>query len=161
MRNIHSAYRMTLCLVGLIAAAGIACSSGRGEKPPAGGLAEGWVNADTYRFVAVGKSKIGTEADAEPDRKRTACDAALLFAQMKSIEILADAGLKDVTGTVVVTEHRDRVIKAIKGFVRGGTVVSDRFDPVANECTVVYELTSKDLKKIVTEAAAKNAPVTY
>lgn len=153
--------RSRLALAALTAAAlmWIACSTpGANESTPAGDIREGWVDDEAYRFVHTGRSKVGTENAPEADRSRTACDAALMMAQARAIEVLAEAGLKNVSGTVTVTEYRDRIVKEIQGFVRGGRVVSHAFSPVDNTCTIVYEIREKDLKKRVLMAAEKNKP---
>lgn len=118
------------------------------------GLMEGWIDNNTFQFIATGKSKKGLKSLSS--RKATACSAAILIAQVKAIEKLADAGINEVRGTVKITRTRNSVIKEISGFIRGGTVIKKVFNPEKDECTIIYQISSKNLKQKVLRAASKS-----
>ena len=140
----------------MISLAMSSCSSNStgGGNPKPGKFEEGWVDDNTYRFVVRGKAR---EGDVYPQDMTSACDAAIIMAQYAAVEKLADAGLKNVTGTVVVKTDKDVVIKEIQGFVRGGNAVDKRYDHEKKECLVAYEVQEKGLKRKVTAAARKSA----
>ncbi len=121
----------------------------------AGNYREGWRDESTYRFISVGLIKPDTEGDPYHKRKTTACESALVQAQYQAIERLADLGLEKVKGTVKMSYTKDRVVKEVSGFIRGGTVIAEIFDGKNNVCYVVYDVSEKGLRKKVDDAASR------
>lgn len=118
---------------------------------------EGWAGDSAYRFIQWGFAGPQDAGKSEDARRSRACNAALVGAQFKALERLADAGIESVKGTVSVTVNRGKVMTEVSGFVRGGRVVEAVFNPGEDKCWVVYEINEPGLKKRVLNAVRKNA----
>ena len=118
-----------------------------------GDLKEGWADDDAYIITGFGKP--GPHAKTEREREALACEAALLTAQVAMIEKLADAGIANVKGSVTVIHQKEFMIKEIRGFIKGGTVIGHLYDGAKQVCYISYEMREKGLKKKVSDAVAK------
>jgi hypothetical protein len=107
---------------------------------------EGWIDKDTFRIAASGVPIMGTTEKTK--RQESAKRAAILNAQYRILEkfkgsrIEGAAGKSDfgMTGTAVAQE--------VKGTIRGGHVVSEKYD-AEDICEIIYEVKAKDLKNKV------------
>ena len=118
---------------------------------------EGWAGDDAYRFINWGLAGTQAAGKSEDVRRSRACGAALLNAQFKALEKLADAGIESVRGTVTVTANKGKIMTEVNGFVRGGKVVEQVFISHDDKCWVVYEIREPGLKGKVQAAVRKHA----
>lgn len=149
MRN-----RMILSLVAILAAAMAGIIPG--AAPAQSNLLkdEGWSGSDAYRFVEYG---IAAKTLADEDKRQdSACRAAVLAAQFKALEKLADAGIKSVSGTVNVTKYLNTIQTEVSGYVHG-KVIKKEYHPAESKCWVVYEIREPGLKQKVLSVVQKYA----
>ncbi len=118
---------------------------------------EGWNGDNAYRFTEWGIVGTHDREMEEGLRMKKACRAGVLAAQFKALEQLADAGIQSVSGKVHVTKIKDMIVTEVKGFVKGGSVISQDFFPNENKCRVVYEIREPGLRQKVLAAVRKHA----
>ncbi|MCP4131035.1 MAG: hypothetical protein GY754_08655 [bacterium] len=110
-------------------------------------LTDGWVDEDTYRASSIGMPRRGLQNLHQ--QRESAKEAAILNAQKRILERFTSAPLEgagamsDVWGSYGLA-----VAKEFGGFVKGGSVIREKYDKEQN-CEIVYEVKMKGLRKRV------------
>ncbi len=107
---------------------------------------DGWIDSNTFRIYATGIPKSG--AVSVIHKKGSAHESAVLRAQLMIMEKFKGAMVESCGGMVDYDKDFLRVEKAFMPIIKKGKVVAERYDEEFN-CNIVYEITSKDLKKKV------------
>ncbi|MCL1911901.1 MAG: hypothetical protein FWG13_06825 [Leptospirales bacterium] len=113
---------------------------------------EGWIDDDTYRTAAIGVPKKGLTSQLQ--RKATAKEAAKMAAQFAILEKFKGAKVEGAAGMQDFELTGIAVAKEVEGIVKGGSVVSEKYND-DDECEIIYEVRAKGLKKKVQSADIK------
>ncbi|MCP4138301.1 MAG: hypothetical protein GY754_45485 [bacterium] len=122
----------------------IACRSGQVETKKM--ITDGWVDEDTIRVTALGAPKRGLTNIYQ--KKATAREAAFIMAQYTMLEKFKGPRLEGAAGMAEFGSTGIAVGKELRGIVRGGSIIKEKFDEDQN-CEIVYEVKHKGLKKKV------------
>jgi hypothetical protein len=110
---------------------------------------EGWCDIDTFRVRVTGiPSK---KAKNPEDRKKSSRMAAVLLAQYQVLDKFKGTKLEGATGIMDTYFPGVAVAKEIISYVKGGTIIAERYDEEQN-CEIVYEVRAKNLKKKIQDA---------
>ncbi len=119
-----------------------------------GGLVKGktyktekWVDNDTFRVYTVGVAKEGVPTKTQ--RQITAREAALIAAQKMILEKFKNIRMEGASGSVDGASTGIAISKEFGGLVRGGSIVSETYDPETDDCGIWYEIKAPGLKKKV------------
>lgn len=110
-------------------------------------ISEGWVDDNTFRVMAIGFSKesISNKLQRRITSKESASMAAqkIVVERFKGMRISGSSSSKEG----IITEML--IKKQFDGVIRGGAIVKETYDE-ADNCEIVYEITSPGLKERVT-----------
>jgi len=109
-------------------------------------MKEGWIDDDTYRVYASGVPKISLTNKIQ--RTMSAKEAAKVNAQSKIMQKLM-GDIAEYYSRVNDYCSPAKLNTDVAGAIKGGTVLDERFDD-QDKCTILYEVKSPGLKKMVT-----------
>ena len=121
----------------------ISCGSGVSRERP-----EGWINDDTFRVMGMGSPADNIDTDDKFRRELTAKQAAELDAKNKIVARIVGSYIESLSSTEKGMIDEYVIQERVAGRIRGASVVETKWDSKQN-CTVVMELYSKNLKKQV------------
>ncbi|MCP4138302.1 MAG: hypothetical protein GY754_45490 [bacterium] len=121
-----------------------ACRSGQVETKKM--ITDGWVDEDTIRVKVMAEPKRGLTNIIQ--RKGTAKEAALIMAQKRVLEKFTPPRLEGAAGMAEFNSTGIAVARELGGFVKGGTIIKEKYDKDQN-CEIVYEVKMRGLKKRV------------
>ena len=119
----------------------ISCGSGVSRNRP-----EGWINDDTFRVMGMGSPS--DDIDDKFRREVVAKQAAELDAKNKIAARIVGSYIESLSSTEKGMIDEYVIQERVAGRIRGASVVETKWDSKQN-CTVVMELYSKNLKKQV------------
>ncbi len=128
----------------LLSVIAVSCSSS-GETSSR--VAEGWIDANTYRAIGRG---IPTSSQDPFQRKMLSKEAALLDAKDKMITRLVSSYTSTLSKSEKELVDNETIREYIAAKMRGGIIAETDWDGNEN-CTVTYEVTSKNLRSQVDE----------
>ncbi len=108
---------------------------------------DGWVNADTYRFVST-----GTDFGRNEIR---ACEAARVIAVRQAGEKLGRAGCDLAGGQVRCDVHGNAIAGEINAWIKTGNPVRRKFSAATKSCKIVYEVSEPGLKEKIIKTVEK------
>lgn len=150
---------LTLILIAALAVILPACGGGKslGKNIHDGDTqtskTEGWMDENTFRMVGMG-APMKDETDKFV-RKATAKEAATIDAQVKIIEKFTGAKVQGAAGVKNFRLTGFAAAKEIEGAIKGGSVFEVTWDKETQDCTVIYEVKAKGLKKKVDSSDIK------
>ena len=119
----------------------ISCGSGVSRERP-----EGWINDDTFRVMGMGSPAEDIDIDDKFRRELTSKQAAELDAKNKIVARIVGSYIESLSSTEKGMIDEYVIQERVAGRIRGTSVVETKWDSKQN-CTVVMELYSKNLKK--------------
>ena len=117
----------------------ISCGTGVSRNRP-----EGWINDDTFRVMGMGSPS--RDVDDKFRRELVSKQAAELDAKNKIAAKIVGSYIESLSSTEKGMIDEYVIQERVAGRIRGTSVVETKWDSQQN-CTVVMELYSKDLKK--------------
>ena len=117
----------------------ISCGSGVSKSRP-----EGWINNDTFRVLGMGSPSDNT--DDKFRREVESKQAAELDAKNKIAAKIVGSYIESLSSSEKGMIDEYVIQERVAGRIRGTSVVETKWDSKQN-CTVVMELYSKNLKK--------------
>ncbi len=137
----------SIAMIGVLAFSG--CAQGIGgtlDGKTTSHRTEGWIDDHTFRTTAMGVAKAGETNKTK--RKIQAKEAAILMAQKTILEKFKGARLQGASGAADGELTGIAIAKEFGGMVKGGSVIKVSYNET-QDCEVVYEVASRNLKKKV------------
>ena len=117
----------------------VSCGTGVSRNQP-----EGWINDDTFRVMGMGSPS--DDIDDKFRREVAAKQAAELDAKNKIAAKIVGSYIESLSSTEKGMIDEYVIQERVAGRIRGTSVIESKWDSKQN-CTIVMELYSKNLKK--------------
>ena len=127
----------------------ISCGNGVSKSRP-----EGWINNDTFRVMGLGSPAKDIDTTDKFRRELTSKQAAELDAKNKIVAKIVGSYIESLSSTEKGMIDEYVIQERVAGRIRGTSVVETKWDSKQN-CTVVMELYSKNLKKQMDSLVSK------
>mgnify|MGYP000952285502 CR=1 FL=1 len=106
-------------------------------------IREGWVDANTFRVVAIGAPK--EDLQSKVKRRITSREAAITMAQKLIVERFKGSKITGKTDIKEGTTISMTTSKEFQGIIQGGVIIYESYDEEDN-CEIIYQISGENLQ---------------